>query len=292
MMKILRASHLGWCFGVRDAVRDARLAAAAGPVTMLGELVHNPAVVESLRLAGVVVRHDPAEVQTRRVLVTAHGASRARLGELRRLGHEVQETTCPLVRRAHASLDELVAMGFHPVIIGQRDHVEVRGMAEDHPGCDVVLTEEDVDRMEARPRMGVVSQTTQPVARVRGLVGRIRGRFPGSEVEFRDTVCQPTKDRQEAAEELARESTVVVVVGGRGSNNTLRLVETCKGGCGRVHHVEGAWELERGWFREGDTVGLTAGTSTPDSEIEGVESVLRGWAGAGQGDGTGRGTRG
>lgn len=285
MMKILRASHLGWCFGVRDAVRDARLAAAAGPVTMLGELVHNPAVVESLRLAGVVVRHDPAEVQTRRVLVTAHGVSRARLGELRRLGHEVQETTCPLVHRAHASLDDLVSKGFHPVIIGQRDHVEVRGMAEDHPGCDVVLTEEDVDQMVPRTRFGVVSQTTQPVTRVRGLVARIRGRFRGSEVEFRDTVCQPTKDRQLAAEDLARGCTVVVVVGGRGSNNTLRLVETCKGGCRRVHHVEGAGELERAWFREGDTVGVTAGTSTPDWEIEAVEGVLLGWAGMGTGMG-------
>jgi 4-hydroxy-3-methylbut-2-enyl diphosphate reductase len=277
-MTIRRASHLGWCFGVRDAVGDARAAASQGPVTILGDLVHNPAVVESLRKEGVLTRHDPADIATRRVLITAHGASRARLRQLEGMGLEVQETTCPLVHKAHAALDALVRQGFHPVIVGQRTHVEVRGMAEDHPGCDIVLTAEDVDGVERRPRFGVVSQTTQPLGLVLGLVDRLRARFPGSEVVFRDTVCQPTKDRQAAAEQMARDSTVVVVVGGRHSHNTRRLVETCRGWCARVHHVEHALELEAGWFRAGDRVGLTAGTSTPDEEIEGVEGRLRAMA--------------
>ena len=285
-MRIQRADHLGWCFGVRDAVRDARDAATRGPVTILGDLVHNPAVVESLRRDGVLTRHDPADVSTRRVLITAHGASRARMGQLRELGLEVQETTCPLVHKAHAALDALVARGLHPVIVGQRNHVEVRGMAEDHPGCDVILTEEDVDGLESRAGFGVVSQTTQPLGWVLRLVGRMRARFPGSEVVYRDTVCQPTKDRQEAAERLAAASTVVVVVGGRHSHNTRRLAETCRGGCSRVHHVENATELDPGWFGEGDRVGLTAGTSTPDEEIEAVEGWLRARAVALEGDGS------
>lgn len=281
-MKIHRASHLGWCFGVRDAVRDARRAAAQEPVTVLGDLVHHPAVVESLRRDGVLTRHDPSDIATRRVLVTAHGASRARLGRLRAMGLEVQETTCPLVRKAHAALDDLVARGFHPVIVGQRGHVEVRGMAEDHPGCDVVLTEEDVDLLARRERFGMVSQTTQPVGRVHALADRIRGRFPGSEVVVRDTVCQPTKDRQSAAEALAQSSTVVVVVGGRHSNNTRQLVETCRAWCRRVHHVEGVQELEAGWFAVEDVVGVTAGTSTPDEVIGEVEAWLGSLSGAGQ----------
>jgi len=280
-MTIQRASHLGWCFGVRDAVRDARDAATQGPVTILGDLVHNPAVVESLRHDGILTRHDPSDISTRRVLITAHGASRTRMGQLRNLGLDVQETTCPLVHKAHAALDAMVARGLHPVIVGQRNHVEVCGMAEDHPGCDVVLTEEDVDRMPARERFGVVSQTTQPLAWVLRLVARMRARFPASEVVYRDTVCQPTKDRQEAAERLARESTVVVVVGGRHSHNTRRLAETCRGLCPRVHHVENATELDPGWFGHGDRVGLTAGTSTPDEEIEAVEAWLRARAGTG-----------
>jgi 4-hydroxy-3-methylbut-2-enyl diphosphate reductase len=273
-MKILRASHLGWCFGVRDAVRDATLAAASGPVTVLGELVHNPAVIESLRSRGVLTRSDPSDVPTQRVLITAHGASRRRIQSLEAMGLTVTETTCPLVHRAHAALDSLVAQGCHPVIIGQPQHVEVRGLAEDHPGCHIVLSEEEIDALPERPLYGVVSQTTQPIARVRALVEHLRRRFPGSEIRFRDTVCQPTKDRQQAAEDLARQCSVVVVVGGRHSNNTRQLTATCSRGCSRVHQVEGPGELDPEWFRPDDVVGLTAGTSTPDETIEAVGQRL------------------
>jgi 4-hydroxy-3-methylbut-2-enyl diphosphate reductase len=277
-MKLQRASHLGWCFGVRDAVRDAKSAATAGPVTILGDLVHNPAVVHDLHNHGVLTRHDPAEVTTQNVLITAHGASRVRIQALRDMGLTVTETTCPLVHKAHAALDGLVRQGCHPVIIGQRNHVEVRGLSEDHPGCDVVLSEADIDALEARPRFGVVSQTTQPIARVRQLVEYLKVRFPGSEVRFRDTVCQPTKDRQKAAEDLAAACTVVVVVGGRHSNNTRQLVATCSRFCSRVHHVESAAEVDPAWFYPEDHVGLTAGTSTPDETIDAVEARLAGIA--------------
>jgi 4-hydroxy-3-methylbut-2-enyl diphosphate reductase len=273
-MKILRASHLGWCFGVRDAVRDATLAASSGPVTVLGELVHNPAVIESLRSRGVLTRSDPSDVPTQRVLITAHGASRRRIASLEAMGLQVTETTCPLVHRAHAALDSLVQQGCHPVIIGQAHHVEVRGLAEDHPGCDIVLNESEIDALETRPLFGVVSQTTQPIDRVRQLVDYLKRRFPHSEVRFRDTVCQPTKDRQQAAENLARQCTVVVVVGGRHSNNTRQLSATCSRGCARVHQVEGPSDLDPGWFKPDDVVGLTAGTSTPDEAIEAVSSRL------------------
>ena len=277
-MKLHRASHLGWCFGVRDAVRDAQQAAASGPVTILGELVHNPAVIENLRQNGVLTRHDPSDVTTERVLITAHGASRQRIQSLKELGLQVSETTCPLVHRAHAALDSLVHQGCHPVIIGQRQHVEVRGLSEDHPGCDIVLSEADIDAMTSRPRLGVVSQTTQPIARVRELVQYLRTRFPESEVRFRDTVCQPTKDRQAAAEAMAAGSTVVVVVGGRHSNNTRQLVSTCQRFCARVHHVESAEEINPTWFHAEDIVGLTSGTSTPDEAIDAVEARLLGIA--------------
>lgn len=273
-MNIRRASHLGWCFGVRDAIQLARDHAARGPVTSLGELVHNPAVLEQLRQHGVLTRHDLSDIPTRRVLVTAHGASRRRLADLAGRGFEVAEATCPLVHRAHAALDALVRSGCHPVIVGQRQHVEVRGLAEDHPGCDIVLSEADVDALAPRPRFGVVSQTTQPVARVHALLDRMRARFPDAEVVFRDTVCQPTKDRQDAAAGLARESDVVVVVGGAHSNNTRELVATCARHCPRVHHVEDARSVEASWFLPDDRVGLTAGTSTPDEVIREVEARL------------------
>ena len=269
------ATHLGWCFGVRDAVQFARNAAASGPVTILGDLVHNPAVVESLRQQGVLTQHNPADVTTRDVLITAHGASRVRIEALRNQGLQVHETTCPLVHRAHHALDRLVHEGFHPVIIGQRHHVEVRGLAEDHPECDIILSPADIEALTPRPRFGVVSQTTQPIRLVHSLVALLRTRFPKAEVQFRDTVCQPTKDRQSAAEQLAAECSVVVVVGGRLSNNTRQLADSCRRLCPRVHHVESADEIQPGWFLPEDRVGLTAGTSTPDDVIGAAEFRLQ-----------------
>jgi 4-hydroxy-3-methylbut-2-enyl diphosphate reductase len=242
---------------------------------MLGDLVHNPAVVESLRQQGVLTRHDPAEVTTRDVLITAHGASRVRIESLRNQGLAVHETTCPLVHRAHQALDRLVRDGFHPVIIGQRHHVEVRGLAEDHPDCDIVLSDEDVQSLTPRPRFGIVSQTTQPIRRVQALVAQIRARFPEAEVRFRDTVCQPTKDRQSAAEQLAAQCSVVVVIGGRLSNNTRQLADSCRRLCARVHAIESADEIQSDWFQPEDRIGLTAGTSTPDDAIAAAEARLR-----------------
>lgn len=266
---------MGMCFGVRDAIELAHERSAAGPVTVLGDLVHNETVLSDLRARGVLIRHDPADVPTRDVVITAHGASDRRIAGLKASGLQVFEATCPLVHRAHQALRRLVDAGFHPVVIGQADHVEVRGLTEDHPGCEVVLSEEEVDRLPERPRYGVVSQTTQPVSRVRQLVDRLAARFPASEVRWTDTVCQPTKDRQTAAEALAGRCDVVLVVGGAHSNNTRRLVDTCRSRCGRVHWLQSAADLDPAWVREGDTVGITAGTSTPDSVIDGVEAALR-----------------
>jgi 4-hydroxy-3-methylbut-2-enyl diphosphate reductase len=276
-MKIIRAEHLGMCFGVKDAIALALGAAKQEPLTILGDLVHNETVLAELRAQGIRIEQQPANVSTRTVMVTAHGASERALRETRERGLNVIEATCPLVHLAHRSLAKLVREGFHPVIIGKRDHVEVRGLTGDLDEFDVVLDEEDVTKLRERPRFGVVAQTTQPVDRVRQLVRLIRERFPRSEVCFVDTVCQPTKQRQNAAIELAQKCDVVIVIGGARSNNTQELIRTCSRFCARVHHVQTAAELCAGWFRVTDTVGLTAGTSTPDVLIEEVASWLQAW---------------
>ena len=154
----------------------------------------------------------------------------------------------------------------------------VRGLTEDLDEFDVVLGEEDVANLRERSRFGVVSQTTQAVDKVRRLVQLIRGRFPKSEVRFVDTICQPTKQRQNAAVELAQKCDVVVVIGGAHSNNTHELVKTCSRICPRVHHVQTAADLRAEWFCAKDNVGITAGTSTPDSVIAAVEETIRGLA--------------
>jgi len=139
---------------------------------------------------------------------------------------------------------------------------------------DVILTDQDVEALAERPRFGVTAQTTQPIGRVRNLVQSLRQRFPRSEVAFIDTVCQPTKQRQAAANDLAKQSDVVVVIGGAGSNNTRELVATCGRHCARVHHVQTAADLREEWFNDAATVGVTAGTSTPDWIIAQVEEWL------------------
>ena len=274
-IRILRATHLGMCFGVRDAIALARREAAAGLLTVLGDLVHNETILADLRRRGVVIERDAAAVATPTVMITAHGASRRAMEQVRQRGLRVLEATCPLVRRAHDCLREWVAEGCHPVIVGQRFHVEVRGMVEDLDEFDVVLTESDVMGLAERARFGVVAQTTQPIERVKRLVALMRARFPGAEVRFADTVCQPTKLRQAAAAELARQADVVVVIGSEQSNNTRELTATCRRFCGRVHQAQVPDDLQAAWLADAATVGITAGTSTPDAVIDAVESRAR-----------------
>jgi 4-hydroxy-3-methylbut-2-enyl diphosphate reductase len=274
-MKILRASHLGMCFGVRDAIQLARDQSATGPFTILGDLVHNETVLDELRQQGVRIEQNVTGVNTPSVMITAHGASEKTRAAIRERGLNILEATCPLVHSAHRAIARLVNDGFHPVIIGKRDHVEVRGLTGDLKEFDVVLEESDVADLRERPRFGVAAQTTQPIDRVRRLVRLIGQRFPRSQLRFVDTVCQPTKQRQTAAIELARKSEVVIVIGGTNSNNTRELVDTCGRFCERVHHVQTAEDLRRDWFTGAGTVGITAGTSTPDSLIQGVEQWLK-----------------
>src|SRR6185312_12213720 len=134
---------------------------------------------------------------------------------------------------------------------------------------------DDVLALDDHPRLGVAAQTTQPLEKVRRLVALIRRRFPQSDVRFIDTVCKPTKERQSAAIAMAGQADVVIVVGGRSSNNTRELVKTCARHCPRVHHVETDDDVRSEWFDGIEVVGLTAGTSTPDDVIDGVETRIR-----------------
>jgi len=259
------------CFGVRDAIALAVHQAAAGPLTVLGELVHNETVLARLRARGITIKNNPEAVTTSSVMITAHGASERVLAQVRARGHNVLEATCPLVRVAHDAVAQLVRDGFHPVIIGRRDHVEVRGLTGDLESFDVILNEADVLALEEWPRIGVAAQTTQPVERVDQLVKLLRWRFPGSEIRFIDTVCRPTKQNQRAAADMAAQSDVAIVIGGTNSNNTQELVKTCRRYCRNVHHVQSAADLRPEWFLDAETIGLTAGTSTPDDVIDHVD---------------------
>jgi 4-hydroxy-3-methylbut-2-enyl diphosphate reductase len=208
-------------------------------------------------------------------MITAHGASDTRRAAWRDRGFAVVDGTCPLVRHAHEQLKRLVAAGCFPVVIGKAGHVEVRGLTEDFPEACVIDVAADVLKLPRRRRYGVISQTTQPIDRVRALVGEIQRLYPESRVCFIDTVCKPTKDRQSAVRKLINEVDSVVVVGGRDSNNTRQLVETCRAAGKRTFHIERREELESEWFTNACVVGLTAGTSTLPDTVHAVHERLK-----------------
>src|SRR5205814_5587340 len=142
--------------------------------------------------------------------------------------------------------------------VGKPGDVEVRGLTEDFPEACVVDLASDILKLPRRARYGVISQTTQPIDRVRALVAEVQRLNPESEVRFVDTVCKPTKDRQSALRSLIAAADLIVVVGGRHSNNTRQLVETCRAGGRRAIHIERPEELDPKDFQNVQVVGLTA----------------------------------
>jgi 4-hydroxy-3-methylbut-2-enyl diphosphate reductase len=273
-MKIITAEHFGICFGVRDAIAHAETLAREAPLSILGELVHNPIVRERLRAQGVREEASDEAAQNSRVMITAHGTSDRRREALTNRGLVVADGTCPLVRYAHEQLKRLVKAGYFPVVIGLANHVEVRGLVGDFVEAFVVGEFADIQKLPTRPRYGIISQTTQPIDGVRALVAEIARAHPNAKIRFADTVCKPTKDRQLALKKLIEVADVIVVVGGRQSNNTRQLVETCRAAGKRALHVERPEELQPEWFRGVSVVGLTGGTSTLPETVAAVRKRL------------------
>src|SRR5438552_1734726 len=274
-MKIIIAEHFGICFGVRDAIAQAQALAREAPLTILGELVHNPIVRQQLRAQGVREEASGDATQTSRVMITAHGTSDKRREALRKSGLVVADGTCPLVRYAHEQLRRLVQAGYFPVVIGLANHVEVRGLVGDFADAFVINESADIRNLPARLHYGIIPQTTQPIDRVRALVAEIARMHPNADIRFADTVCKPTKDRQLALKKLIAAADVIVVVGGRRSNNTRQLVETCHTAGKRALHIERPEELQPEWFRGVNVVGLTGGTSTLPETVEAVHQRLQ-----------------
>jgi 4-hydroxy-3-methylbut-2-en-1-yl diphosphate reductase len=272
-MKVHLASHYGMCFGVRDALRVTHAAAKSQPVTVLGQLVHNPQVQAHLKTLGAKTGslENLRSAQTNHVVITAHGAAESQRAQWRSNGHVITDTTCPLVKKAHLALKSLVDEGYHPIVIGEPLHAEVRGLVGDFPQAQVVLSIQDIEPLprDGRP-FGIISQTTQPLSTVLERVDEIKRQRPHSELHFIDTVCRPTQQRQTAIEELCSKCSVIVVVGGRNSNNTKQLQIKAEKLGARTYLVECAADLQAHWFTHVTSVGVTAGTSTLDETVDEV----------------------
>ena len=274
-LKIIKSEHMGMCFGVRDAIKLVNRVANERPLTVLGELVHNSTVLNTLSNRGVKFANKPEDVMTETVMITAHGTSNQTRRSVMQQGLQMQDATCPLVHYAHKQIHKLIQNGCHPVIIGRNGHVEVLGLTDDLVEYDVVLNEKDIDKINFHKRFGVIAQTTQPISHVQALVKYLKSRFPKSKVRFVDTVCQPTKQRQRAAEELAMKSDVVLVIGGLNSNNSKELAKTCAKFCANVYHIQSPDDIQITWLDTAKKLGITAGTSTPNELINAVENKVK-----------------
>jgi 4-hydroxy-3-methylbut-2-en-1-yl diphosphate reductase len=275
-MKIIKADVLGMCFGVRDALAVIDKLARPQNVTIHGELVHNEQVLAKLDERGF---HQAAEKQryalpmTDTVLITAHGISQRERRRLEMAGKKLVDTTCPLVSRAHEAARKLKNAGYHVLVIGKVGHVEIQGIIEDLENFDVIQSADEV-RTYAHKRLGIMCQTTTPVADADAIRAAIAAKNPDAEVRFIDTICHPTKDHQAALHRLLDQVEAVVVVGGRNSNNTRQLVVRCRQRGLPAYHVQSAADLRPEWFDDIDKVGLTAGTSTLDETIDEVQQAL------------------
>lgn len=275
-MQVIRAQAMGMCFGVRDAIHLARSVDEPSQVTIFGELVHNEQVNRELAGRGL---KSQAEVSrglptTPRVMVTAHGISNRQRSELEQAGRTLIDTTCPLVRRAHDTALRLQSEGWHVVVAGKKNHVEVIGLTGDLDHPTIIEHPQDAATLP-HPRIAMICQTTLPPAQAQDIFAALTRVNPGSTVKLFDTICRPTRDRQAAVEELLTQVDALVVVGGRHSNNTHQLV----GIADKIHvpalHVTCADELDTNWLRQYRVIGLTAGTSTPDDVIDAVEAAIR-----------------
>lgn len=275
-MKVIRARQAGACYGVQRALDLAELTVEQGdPATTLGPLIHNPKVVEGLRVRGIGSVDTVDEVQTPSVLIRSHGVTPAvrRAAEAR--GLVVIDATCPHVARAQKAAARLAAEGRTVVVVGEAGHPEVEGLtayARESGASVVVAAVPDDVPADLHDPVGVVVQTTQTPAALERVVARIRDL--GCDPKVRDTICFATSQRQEAAADLAAHVDAIVVIGGRNSSNTTRLADICGAICSRAYHIEDAAELEATWFDGCQVVGVTAGASTPESQIDEVVSQL------------------
>ncbi len=275
-MQIIKADAMGLCFGVRDALAQAQRVDRPEEVTIYGELAHNEQLLVQLQDRGFSMQaesHRDALPATPQVMITAHGISDHERRRLECAGKQLIDTTCPLVARVHAAARELERGGYHVLVLGKPEHVEVRGIIGDLNQYDVIPTTRAVRRFDA-DKLGLVCQTTMPLCEVQAIREAVEAHNPHAEIRFIDTVCQPTKDRQDSVRRLVAQVEAVVVVGGQNSNNTRRLVEYC---CERglpTFHVQQATDLHAEWFAGFEKVGLTAGTSTLPETIAAVHARL------------------
>ena len=245
-------------------------AAAAAPAVTLGPIIHNPQMVEALRRSGVVSVDSISEVpQGAKVVIRSHGVGRAEIEALEARGCVLQDATCPFVARIHEMVRAASEAGTPVIVVGERAHPEVVGiLGWTNPPGRTVMCAQDVDALPAMERALIVSQTTMVRSRFDALCARMKEKIASPDI--RPTICPATRDRQAEATEIAARADVMIVIGGRQSSNSEKLYQLAKKSCPRTYFIETADELDEIQISASDTIGITAGASTPDCIIKEV----------------------
>ncbi|MCI8401238.1 MAG: 4-hydroxy-3-methylbut-2-enyl diphosphate reductase [Lachnospiraceae bacterium] len=275
-MKITVAKTAGFCFGVKRAMEKVYEQAehSGGPIYTFGPIIHNEAVVGDLEKRGVHVIETEEELcglTKGTVIIRSHGVSRHICDEIKAKGLKLVDATCPFVKKIHQIVEERSEEGYTIVIVGSSSHPEVEGIRGWCRGKSVVLKDlREAQNLELDPkeRVCVVSQTTFNYKKFQDIVEILEERGYNSIVV--NTICNATHERQVEAREVASNVDSMIVIGGKNSSNTQKLYEICRSVCANTYYIQTFEDLQSQNFQSGDSVGITAGASTPNTIIEEV----------------------
>jgi (E)-4-hydroxy-3-methyl-but-2-enyl pyrophosphate reductase len=269
-MKIYRARYGGVCFGVKRAVEMSLNAAKKWKrVYSLGPLIHNRLAVKSLRKKGIITVNGLSEIKNRKVIIRSHGIHPKLLNTLKKKKFEIIDATCPRVRRAQRYVEKLIKEGYQVIIVGEKDHPEVKGLLG-YGGNHAEIYSEHI-KLKKR-RIGVVPQTTIDLEYLNEAISRLMENVV--EIKVYNTICKATILRIHEAIRIAKKADAMLVVGGKNSANTTRLYQMCKK-YKPAYHIESPQEISMRWFKNVKSIGVTAGASTPKEQVDDVVSFLK-----------------
>jgi 4-hydroxy-3-methylbut-2-enyl diphosphate reductase len=238
---------------------------------MLGDIVHNEKVVSELSQLGVEVVKNLDQIDPSvPILFRSHGTPANIWTDARHRGLTIIDATCPLVRQIHNEAQMLAAEGRQLIIIGDKNHEEVEGIASQVDNPIIVSTPQEAEDLPLLKKVGVVAQSTQMMENVSAIVSVLATKV--ADLRFINTICRPTRQRQQQIRELALNNDVMLVVGSKNSANTRRLAEIARKLNAETHHIEDAGQVDSTWFKDKISVGIAAGASTP---VEVVEEVVK-----------------
>jgi (E)-4-hydroxy-3-methyl-but-2-enyl pyrophosphate reductase len=268
--RVIVARPTGFCFGVERAIRLAKTGRDRhGKVYTLGELVHNPLVLEELEAQGIKAIRRASRVRDGALVIRAHGCPPATIANCERQGIRLIDATCPYVRKVQNVARRLKDEGYTVVVVGERNHPEVKSILG-YSGRSGRVYSTSL-KLRAR-RIGVVAQTTMSRDRLREAVANL-SRFRYTELRVFDTICEEVVARQQAAARIAQQVELVIVVGGRNSANSSRLAEIARDAGRKVLFVERAAELPRRVVARSRRIGIVAGSSTPSWVVREIAAV-------------------